>query len=360
MKKIWSIVIAVIAVVAMSVPAVAANIDTSVTVQTGGLGGPPIVKCKWEGPDTGDTGHVIPLTQLLPPVSYGGTVPIRFWAVVTDPEGLLNVANVYVDVYHPAGPPLDGSFKFQAQLLPYENALADGVLTPAEINAAINEVNFAYDAGLITFGEGYDLTEVIEELSQGAAYLWFGEYVMDYHQPCGFYTVEAYAFDAGTNNQSIHLVNQFEYVCVTACEFDFTAINYGTVVVGQEKQVDGNLIWGDGIATVRNIGNTWFHLEVRQDDMGFGITAPSNWNVAFDARLGNALENVKVVYDPAYAKGSPAAGPFTVIPGIVNLCNTWKLDFSIHVEKATQTAYSGLMELQCVYEPFTGPNVPHP
>jgi hypothetical protein len=360
-RKLLGILIAVIMVLSLTAPAMAADVTTSVTVQSGAGGSPPVIKCKWESPDTADPNHEVPGTQLLPPCTYDGSVVLDFWAVVTDPEGLLNVGSVYADVFHPEGFPYEGGFKFQVELLPWLDALNDSVLSPAEINSAIAEIEAAAEAGLVTFNPAFTLEEIIEEFVEGSAWLWFGTYGMYYHQPAGLYDVDYYAFDIGTNNQSDLLENQFLYEPVTCCEFDFTAVDYGNVVVSSMKQIDGNLIFDDGIPTVRNLGNTWFHLEIRQDDMGFGMSQPGdNWNVEYDCRLGNALENAKVIFDPAYASGEAPSGPWTVVPGIVHLCNTWKLDFSIHVEKATGTEYSGLMELQCVYEDFTGFNIPHP
>jgi hypothetical protein len=379
-KRILSVVIAIIAILALTVPAMAfsptqtQDVNTNVTVDPTTVGNAPIIKAKWE---TKTDDIACPLDddppcsgmQLDPPLSYLGTVPIFFWAIVTDPDGLINVQHVYVDVNHPAGYPEQGSFKFQVELFPLNSALDDGVISKAEADAALAWLEAADKAMLVTYAGSHPYDDCWDELDQGEAYIWVGEYYMDYHQPCGDYTVKAYGFDVQTNQSAI-LQNTFEYVCYTAAEIDFTSVDYGTVTVSSEKPVSGDTHFyvGDGKPTIRNIGNTWFHIEIRQDDMGFGYTSsPAGWNVAYDVRLGAATEgNDKLVFDPSDYKGALGTGDkWYVVPGIINLCNTWKVDFSIHVKKAVITepgdaVYSGKMQLKICCEPFTGPNLSHP
>ena len=113
--------------------------------------------------------------------------------------------------------------------------------------------------------------------------------------------------------------------------------------------------------TVRNLGNTWAQILVKENDMLFGQTLipPSTyeWNVEYDARL---TENGTILnYLPALAGDAQpadfialAAKPFETIPGVLKLCNTLKLDFSIEVLKAPPAQYKGAMILGAEYEPF--------
>jgi hypothetical protein len=336
--------LAVVLVVAIAVPAFANGGTTDVTVTAGG-GSPPIVKCKWETPDDGDTGSG---TQVLPSGTYQVYKEVHFWAVVTDPEGTGTVQTVYADVWHPEGPPLDGSFKYQLKL----NLVPDK-------SSAMAEFEWAYNAGLVTFGYDYinqcDFTyeEVVHELEQCLADFYHGQQKLHYHQPAGSYKVEAYAYDKN-NNPSEHLENHFDYVPVTACEFDFQSVDYGSIDVCYNKWVGGNLTFGDGIPTVRNIGNTNLRVQVAQDDMGFGKTEP-DWNVEYDARLG--AYGVHANYLPYKFKGDPDPDPIpmTTLEDVLELCNTEKLDFSIHVIKADPGQYSGCMVLACEFAPFVSP-----
>lgn len=303
-------------------------------------GNPPIVKCKWETPDDGDPTHIAPGTQTLPPVAFDVTKPIGYYAVVTDPEGVGTVSAVYADVFHPQGPPENGSFKYQIQLFPC-GTIAEGL---AQFDQAIAE-------GLITFASGFTPEDVRHQLEQGLAVVYCACGIIHYHQPAGDYRVEAYAFDRN-NNQSVRLINLFTYIPVTACEFDFATVNYGSVEVCVNKWVGGDTTFalGDGLPTVRNIGNTNAQITVFQDDMSFGKTMDV-WNVEFDIRLGATGQNV--VYNPAYAEGAPIPNPtVSVVPDVLSLCNTQKLDFSIHVKKAPAGAYNGTMTIGCIYAPF--------
>jgi hypothetical protein len=373
MKKLLAIVLAVIMVLAITVPAVAGTgVGTGVTV-SGSSGMEPFIKAKWE---TNDAVPDKPGTQILPVPGFGNVTPICFCVVVYD-NPIFDVKTVSVDVYHPSGYPLEGSFKFEVVLSPFGDALADKLITEAEVDEAVAYFTAAYNAGLVTFNTdpipGTDppivptKEEVIHEITEGEAWIWCGCYWMYYHQPAGMYKVDAFAIDTGMVAPESHLINYFEYLPVTACEFDFTSISYGSTTA--DGFVSGDSTWqvnGDNRPTMRNIGNTWCQVEIQQDDMGFGKST-SGWNVQYDARVGSITEypqggsGASTWFWPAVAKGT-AASPtgWTTLPGVVHLCNTWKMDFSIHIIKGTDPAYNGTMWLRCVSVPFTGANIAHP
>ncbi len=333
-------------------------------VVVGGGGDPPVILCQWQTPDNGDPSHSEAGTQLLPSGEYQVDEDIFFWAVVTDPEGVGSVTSVYSDVFHPQGPPEFGSFKYQLALglVPKEESgppYPDGSLPPLPVEDIMALVQQAYDDGLITFGVNpdaavpgtlYTIEEVLHQLEQCLADLYHGRQVMSYHQPAGEYQTGVYAFDGG-NNESEWLWGSFDYVATTACAFDFNTIDYGTVEVCTNKWVGGDDIFaiGDGMPTVRNIGNTNAVIIVAQDDMGLGIT-DGEYNVEYDARLGPLSGNPHVAYGPTDLMAEPVS--MTTIPGVLRLCNTEKLDFSIHVKKAASGDYSGHMIIGCAYAPF--------
>jgi hypothetical protein len=323
-KKLVAVILAVVLVVGMAVPVVAQTTEVQVTA---GGGGPPVVKCKWETPDDGDTG---PGTQILPSGAYQVNKDIHFWAVVTDPEGVDTVASVYADVWHPSGMPECGSFKFQL-----------GLLEVAK-QAGIDAFEAADAAQLVTYGAGHDYTTVWHQLDQGLAKVFEGTQVMSYHQPAGDYLVKVKAYDI-PGNPSVPLENTFTYVATTAMEVDFSVVNYGSVQVCSNKWIGGDLNFGTAaLPTVRNIGNTALKVTVLQDDMLLGMTS-GVWNVEYDARLGNDTGNNTVYYDPCEK---------VMIPDTLPLCNTQKLDFSIHVKFALPGTYGGTMTLSCSEVPF--------
>jgi len=383
LKKLLVIAIAIIAVLTMTVPAMAADptptatplgVGTGVGI-SGGSGEEPVIKCKWESStsvgndETGDPSHGTPGTQIYPPVSFGGTVPIYFWIVAHD-NPLDDISVVYVDVFHPDTAPEYESFKFQVILNPYLSANLSAV-TGAEANASIDMLEAANLAGLVTFNDGYTLAEAVGEIAQGEAYLWTGYYVMDYHQPWGSYKVVGGAIDSGPIALPTSvLFNWFDYVPVTAMELDFTSVAYGSITTDGAVSGDNHFYPAGVNPTLRNIGNTWFTVRIQQDDMGFGKDSGTMaWNVKYDARIGSLVDYplngspTAITYDPSYVKGSrttPDPAGWNDLPGTINLCNTWKIDFSIHIVKAIWPSYSGAMWLQAVFAPFTGPNNNHP
>lgn len=345
MKKVLAILLALALAVAVAVPVLA--VDTTVTVETGG-GNIPVIKCKWEEPDKDLT---TPGIQINPPCAFEGTVPVRYFVVVTDEEDGGDVGQVWVDVYHPDDWPDPetgqcGSFK-------YEVPLTRWVKSSESVKQTIlDRFTAAEEAGLVTYASGYGYDDVWNELDKCTADLWKGNADLSYHQPAGNYTVEAFVIDQ-SGNESIALNNTFEYVAASMIEIDFTGVNYGSTSICKEKWIPGDTEFGTGGATVRNIGNTDVELKISQDDMTFGHTVgdptsysgstpptkvQSNWNVVFDARLGSNVDN-GMYYDPLVT---------VTLPNKLYLCNTEELDFSIHIKKATAgESHSGEMTITC-------------
>ncbi len=355
MRKVISIGLALavtLSLLLVAVPVMAADgqaVTTQVDVQ-GGTTTPPIIKCKWEQDTTpdledGDPTHSTPGAQFLPPLEYDGTKAVQYWAVVTDPEGVETVSQVTVDVYHPAGPPENGSKKYQL-ILTRVPKFEDGI--PAYIAAR--------DAGLVTYNSGYTHTEVMTELEKCTAEVYLVQENLSYHQPGGDYRVVADACDVSggwASESEADLENFFRYVPICGIEIDFTAVNYGPTTVCYNKWIAGDTVFDDPpgiapdetLATVRNIGNTDAYITLCQDDMGFSYSGPPEnkaWNVEYDARLGSnpAYEKVYVPYETVQ------------LPNRLPLCNTDELDFSIHVKKSTVGERVGNMTVGCMEAPF--------
>lgn len=341
MKKVLAISLALVLSLAIAAPVLA--LPTEVTIVEGDS--PPVIKCKWEQDLTanledGDPNHQVPGSAFLPPLKYKGQKVVQYWAVVTDEEDNGFVQMVWADVYHPDLNPECGSFKYE---VPMHLVDKEVVGKPAFIAA--------YNAGLIKFNTDFDYAEVMEELNKCTAEIWMGEYYLDYHQPAGPYRVEVKAMD--THDTTCDpLENYFLYVACAAFKVDFTGINYGSVGICQDKWISGDTKWDEpkamapdpNPATVCNIGNTRLTLFIRQDDMEFGKTTEGNWNVQYDARLGNPPDNVAVYYWPYQV---------AEIPSKLNLCSKEELDLSIHIFKADSGAtYKGTLTLTCKIDPF--------
>jgi len=386
MKKVLGIMLALALTIAIAVPVVASDVvplnpGTGVTVNQGDSD-PPIIKAKWEQLDPsvppylledGDPDHLTPLTQLLPPLVFNTTINVQYWAIVTDPNDVSTVTDVWVTVYHPEGPPECASKKYKKDL----DEVDKGILYDGDVIIGFTEYlgidSFldAWEAGLVTWNanlfanetEAYD--DIMEELIQCHAKVYMGVGVLDYHQPWGDYRVEADAADSSNTHASdggYDLTNFLTYLPVAGIELDFTHVDYGAVEICSASWVAGDTIFscGDSKPTVRNIGNTEVELAIQQDDMGFdyeGVPPDINWNVEFDVRLGAPSPlNPDILFAPAGRKDIdtlPDPGKWTTITPTLGLCNTQKINFSIHVIEGAGD-YSGNMWILYQKTDFSG------
>lgn len=405
MKKLLGALIAIVAVLALTIPAAAADVGTTVTIQNGGGGTAPLVKAKWEvssdtNVENGDPSHLLPGVQIAPNMGFQATSSVLFWAVVDANNNVIN--HVYADVYYPATGPVDGidangnpatngALKFEIPLHVWGTGDQARDLFNTAYGATgntivtINQVdsNSRFNGDLPT-----RLADLREELHQQEAVVWEGEWWFDNCELAGTYTVIINA--ETTSNQHGNLSNLLTWNALTAAEFDFNAVNYsanGPVAVGADVVVGGDGIWDTPIAaapvpnkaTIRNAGNTYLKMTIKQDDMGLGFTSGQGWNVIYDARLGaGAFDPVN--FNPAVTKGGNLVGASaTTLGQILRLCAMEKIDFSIHIVKdpvETPTDvhdYSGLMILGSIassgpgtvgtvynYNPITGTFAAYP
>ena len=353
------------------------SIGTTVTVgSSGGSGGSggeepgaPIIKCKWEydlevlvdiddcedcdyytdgcySPNTWEKDACPCLEGLQVKPDLGQDVMVGYYAVVTDPQGVADVQNVYADVWHP-----DGEFKYQIVMTPVGYDLESGTYSDVEALELWDKVYSCHE-DLITINNDWAGTlppgitpeyDIRDEIDQEEAYLYRGEAPISYCQPGGWYSVGVSAFDTA-NHQSAYLYNRFWYIPVAAIDVDFTTVDYGSIQIGVQKQAGGDhdLTTSDH-PTVRNIGNTPVELFVEQDDMDFGTDTDGIPNVHYEARMGG--DGIYVSYDPEIE---------AQIPGVLELCTLDKLDFRILADKGTNgVTYSGSMSLKaCIHDSY--------
>jgi hypothetical protein len=334
--QIGFVVLMVALMVTLPVSAAATNVVTSVNMAAGG-GGIPTVMAKWETEpgaaslESGDPLHATLGSQFMPPGTFNGAKFLNYYAVVTDEESGGNVLMTYADVYHP-----DGTFKYQ--IIFTKMTKADGI---AALNAAT-------PIGLLKLGPGSaNAAFVLNELNKETAAVWVGTAEIHYCQMDGNYAVDVRTVDQN-QNPSAWLNNTFYYVPVTAAEYDFTAVNYGSVSMSAPavwRAGDVLFVSGDGKPTVRNVGNTRLNIIVNQDAMGFGKDVNGVWDVQFDARLG-------------HTSAEPLYNPLTdhTLLDTLDRSHTDELDFSIHVIKGFGS-HTGTMTLS-VFNPDT-PAVPN-
>ena len=327
-------------------------VTTGLTSDTSG-GATPIVKAKWEAYPDGrykdestDSG-----AQFMPSGVEGKVTTISICAIVTDPDGLADIQNVYADVFYPdvalgsSHVPLTDQSGDGCGKLMQEDSLTR--LTKQDgIDLFCNMVK-NHNNNLPTFESGYNYDEICAadgELMKETAAVYCGEKDLSYEDPSGEY--EVWAVGQDQNGLQGILKNHFDYLPLTAFETDFDSIQYGNVRLNTHKIINGDLTWNDGsgpgganLATVRNVGNTRLAMKVWQDDMGLGKT-DGDWNVKYDGRVGS---------DAAFTDYDPEVT--TQLVKELDLSELNEMDFSVDISKfppATGPDYTGSMTLSAV------------
>jgi hypothetical protein len=328
------------------------NISTGLIQDTTG-GQKPIVKAKWEMEIDKSNGKYLGTdystdagAQFMPSGQKDVNKRIALCSIVTDPDGLADIQNVYADVFYPEGialgdnhVPLTDQSGLGCGELMQEDELFK--LTKADgFDLFCNRIR-NYNNNLPTFNSPYTYDEICKadgELMKETAAVYCAEKNLSYEDPSGSYKVWAVAQDK-VGLQGL-LENHFDYLPLTAFETDFTKVAYGAVRLNTHKIINGDLVWNTpvdtGLASVRNIGNTRVQISVWQDDMGFGKTN-GNWNVKYDGRVGS---NGDWVW---YSPEETAA-----LDDELDLSELDEMDFSILVSKFPPTHvgdYTGAMTL---------------
>lgn len=343
---------------ALAQTATTSSVTTGLTRDTSG-GANPFVKAKWEAhPDRYTDDDVDAGAQLLPSGQYNVHTTVAFCSVITDPDGLADIKNVYADFFYPnvalgtSHTALSDQSGLGCEELMQEDSLtrlskADGI--DLFCNLVRNNNNNLPTFGPIG-GTGtvfYDYDEICApdgELQKETAAVYCGEKDISYEDPDGVYEVWSIPQDqVGLQGK---LVNNFTYLPVTAFEADFNSVAYGNVRLNTHKIISGDLTWNNpvntGRASVRNVGNTRLSMWVMQDDMGFGKT-DGQWNVEYDARVGSNA--TFAVYSPLQT---------VKLTDSLDLSELDEVDFSISVFKFPPThtgdSYIGTMTLSATPE----------
>lgn len=335
-------------------PAVATTVTTGLTQDTTG-GAKPIAKAKWEmnGPSwsgftfigTGTDDSSAAGAQFNPSGIKDKSKTITLCSIATDPDGLADINSIYGDVFYPVDVELGDSHK----PLSDQSGLGCGELMQEDRLRRLSKADGLEifcnkirnnNNNLPTFASPYDYDEICKldgELQKETAAVYCVDKDLSYEDPSGKYEVWAVPQDkVGLQDK---LINQFTYLPLTAFETDFTSINYGNVRLNTHKIINGDLTWdalNQGLASVRNVGNTRLTMKVVQDDMGFGQTS-GFWNVRYDGRVGSEAVFKNYSPDQLISLNNP-----------LDLSELDEMDFSIDVSKFPPThtgPYVGTMTL---------------
>ena len=306
--------------------------------------------------------------QFNAPGVWGADMNYKVCAIVTDPNGPDDVADVYADIFWPENRPMHASMD-PSEIDDPSTGCGDKIeentlvkLSKEEgIELFCNKVRVD-NHNLPAFGdymtgtddEKYDeiCNSEYGELPEEEAFVYCDEKTLTWEDPAGFYTVEVTGHDL--YGPGAALENEFEYVEFTGFEIDFSSVAYQNVLKDVRSQVSGDRNFdptSSDMPTVRNIGNTRLNVLVAQDDMGFEQRDYTNWNVAYDARVGNDAADWSGYYDP-FKKvdelGNPVSADYTTLYEVLDLSEVEKMDFVVLVEKwtyGTDHNYTGTMWL---------------
>ncbi len=325
------------------------TVNTSLVKSSVG-GAAPTVKVKWEmdGPYASLLGTDAQTTagaQFMPSGVYQAGKTISICAVATDPDGVADIDSVYGDVFYPEnvylGPSHEADRQGCGQMVGTEcrmTKLAKAVGMDLICTKIRNN-----NTNLPAWFDSYNYDEICKadgELQKETAYVYCCDKVLSYEDPSGAYDVMVFAQDKnGADSNYLH--NTMTYLPLTAFETDFNQVNYGDVKLNTHKIINGNLAFagtvnGDGMATVRNVGNTRLQMSVLEDDMGLGQTGTA-WNVKYDGRVGNDSGDWSI-YSPTNT---------TWLKKVLDLSETNEMDFSIDISKfpPVGTSFIGKMTL---------------
>lgn len=245
---------------------------------------------------------------------------IDYWWVVSDPNGIGDIIDAFIRVYHP-----DGGLKYQLHgtLQPCA-ALGTGTTVGTTLEAAVHTGQLsAANAALALENCGKQIWRVYRvqgELSK--------------HQPAGTYTVVASAVDQAGNTGS--LTNTFTVLPIIGLRQDFSAVDFGQILPNTSKWVRGDFVFGGALPTVENVGNVLMYLNVSFTPM-VGAQYQKVIN-SFDAML-DATNNAVVdgqAFDPVPAN---TAICFNNQPLGSNVLG--QIDFSIHPGSIPGDTYTG-------------------
>jgi hypothetical protein len=240
--------------------------------------------------------------------------------------GLDNIKQVLYQVQYPDVEPFCGCSK------PKEDFTRE--TSTGDIEDAIDD---AYDAELISKNDKDALYYNL--FNQGNWSIWRAELCLDYCEPAGTWTL--YVWGEDYNNNYMNVVEiEFDYVAVAVMQTDFSSIDYGEVSPGVTKRIEGDADMGThNRPTLKNIGNTRLKLQIKSDEML--MEGEQNGITKFDYQFKDEEEDYDV-----------EDGWFEIGP-ILCLCNTEKLDLSIHPGRLLpQGEYEGTLYLHIEEYPF--------
>lgn len=277
MKKIITMLVAFAMVATIFAPFVSAqDIDLSATVSSSGS--PPSIDYQWALSVNESDGTIIPgddgpitdtKTQVMPIAGSGLDESQKYfkkYVVVSDPNGIDDIAAVYEQLRDPAGVALTAE------------VLATDIT--GEVGQWTEAINQAYVDNLITEAAKNDMLDRLRAEKAGLK-IYVVENSLTNHDEPGDYQVYFKVVDKGSgfeeNSDTTNSIGLLyvEYLSLKAFETDFTSIDYEAIVVNSRKVIAGDEDWGTtDRPTIKNQGNVEVTMQVSATDLT-GVSSPS-------------------------------------------------------------------------------------
>jgi len=238
------------------------------------------------------------------------------YVVVSDPNGIADIAAVFEQLRDPNGNPMG------AEVL--ANDITGDV---AQWTAAINQ---AYAKHLITVADRDDMLDLLRVEKAGYK-IYVVENCLTNHDAPGDYQVyfkvvdKGGAYEENSDPANIGLL-LVEYMSLKAFETDFTAINYGPLIINSRKVIAGDEDWNTpDRPTIKNQGNVEICMRISATDM-IGINPPQQTIPA------SALSVHLLGYDL-----NSLSNNLQTLPNPLQPCTPTQIDFDITAPYGTSS-----------------------
>lgn len=243
------------------------------------------------------------------------------YAVVYDPNGIADIAEVYEKLKYP-----DGTYSSEVKMTKLTYLEAKAALDQALALGTISSTDYAkYELGLRTEKGTYLMFAVENQLSN-----------------CdlpGIYTVWFKPVDSQGGVTSGDSTVTFEYYKIAALELDFSAVDYGQINIGIEKIIGGDEDWSTPEKpTVKNQGNSPFVISVQATDLVEPVNNQKILASCLSVQLG--IQHIWGLASPVILDQSP------LLP-----CTPTQIDFDIKAPSGTAAgSYSGTIDILIAHE----------
>lgn len=286
-----------------------------------------------EGTDPIDDEILVPGCQIDPPLAHHGTVHIRFYTAVYDPDH--DQQQIKFDLFEPDNPdgtcyqPGDGNIVPERDVVEYDCGVetvlytiqdGDNIETPQHSNAMSEYLHYEYiydnyhipgNQPFICYKNDKAHVDIEREFNQNKVWFKWVDYELYYHDMAGWYNISATVLDEDgfSDTQSMF----FEYVPTLKVEFDFDLVDWGEQTL-LHTWFDN---WYDGIPT--GLGGDWIFCT--DSDYGYSPVPPTMRNIGnwytevqanFSSDIINGFENGKAFFDIRVGDNHPEAQKYNL------------------------------------------------